>query len=71
MTLGGTTPSRFMLNCARVILSPEQLRNGFVPDFGGSKDGRIPIDESQVDKLKGMSKEHNESFYFFLILHLQ
>ena len=62
MTLGGTTPSRFMLNCARVILSPEQLRNGFVPDFSGSREGRIPIDESQVQTLKGTVKEHDNSF---------
>ena len=54
MTLDETTSSRFTLNRARVILSSEQLENGFVPDFGGSKEGRVPIDESQVEKLKSI-----------------
>ncbi|CAF0881002.1 unnamed protein product [Didymodactylos carnosus] len=45
MTLDGKTPTRFMLNVARVMLESDQFTNGYLPDFKGEKLSRIPIDE--------------------------
>lgn len=53
MGLSGKTPSRYMLNVARVILTSEQLMHGFVPDFRGSKENRVPISDESITKIKG------------------
>ena len=42
-----------MLNVARVILTSEQLMYGFVPDFRGSKENRVPISDESITKIKG------------------
>ncbi|CAF1621122.1 unnamed protein product, partial [Didymodactylos carnosus] len=51
MSLSGVTPRRYLLNVAKVLLTPEQLGNGFLPDFRGKRDGRVPITQEDVDKL--------------------
>ena len=55
MTLKGKTPSRFLLNAARVVLSNEQFANGYLPDYVGDKSGKVPIPQECVDKLKGFN----------------
>ena len=53
MTLPGKTASRFLLSAARVVLSNEEFTNGYLPDFRGSKVGKVPIPQEAVDKLRG------------------
>lgn len=53
MTLPGKTASRFLLSAARIVLSHDQFVNGYLPDFRGNKDGRVPIPQAAVDQLRG------------------
>lgn len=53
MTLPGKTAGRFLLAAARVVLTNEQFNNGYLPDFRGSKVGRVPIPAESVETLKG------------------
>ena len=53
MTLPGKTASRFLLSAARVVLTNEEFTNGYLPDFRGNKNGRVPIPQESVDKLRG------------------
>lgn len=53
MTLPGKTPSRFLLSAARVVLTTDEFTNGYLPDFRGNKDGRVPIPQDSVQQLKG------------------
>lgn len=53
MTLPGKTASRFLLSAARVVLTNEEFTNGYLPDFRGNKNGRVPIPQEAVDKLRG------------------
>lgn len=57
MSLPGKTPSRFLLSAARVILTNDEFINGYLPDFRGSKEGRVPIPEESVRRLKGIVEE--------------
>ncbi len=54
LALRGNTPSRYLLNVARVILTPEQFNNGYLPDFRGNKTDRVPIPQEIVKKLQGL-----------------
>ncbi|CAF1392508.1 unnamed protein product, partial [Didymodactylos carnosus] len=51
ISLSGVTPRRYLLNVEKVLLTPEQLGNGFLPDFRGKREGRVPITQEDVDKL--------------------
>jgi hypothetical protein len=42
-----------LLSAARVVLTDEQFNNGYLPDFRGDKEGRLPIPQERVDKLRG------------------
>ncbi len=64
MTINATTPSRYLLAIARVILTHEQFTNGYLPDFRGDRTGRVPIPEQAVMKLKGLS------IYFFSLIFI-
>ncbi|CAF4277865.1 unnamed protein product [Rotaria sp. Silwood2] len=52
MTISATTPSRYLLAAARIVLTHDQFNNGYLPDFRGDKTGRVPIPEAAVMKLK-------------------
>ncbi|UJR18734.1 hypothetical protein I4U23_005641 [Adineta vaga] len=52
MTLPATTPSRYLLSIARIVLTDGQFNNGYLPDFRGDRTGRVPIPEEAVEKLK-------------------
>lgn len=54
LSLPGKTASRFLLSAARIVLTDEQYKNGYLPDFRGNKTGRVPIPEDAVNKLKGL-----------------
>lgn len=64
LALRGSTPSRYLLNVARVILMPEQFNNGYLPDFRGNKIDRVPIPEETVKKLRGLF------MHFFLLIFI-
>lgn len=53
MSLPGKTPSRFLLSAARVVLTTDEFTNGYLPDFRGNKEGRVPIPQDSVQQLKG------------------
>lgn len=50
-----------MLQAARVVLTDEQFTNGYLPDFRGNREGRVPIPETAVNTLKGYNLQNRHS----------
>ena len=68
MTVSGTTPGRYLLAIARIVLTPDQFNNGYLPDFHGDRTGRVPISQKSADTLRGFFKYLPILSSFFLFL---
>lgn len=66
MSISATTPSRYLLAAARIVLSHDQFNNGYLPDFHGDRTGCVPIPDKVVDTLKGLLKYFPMLSSFFL-----